>query len=129
MEKLFRTYPIDPDEVVLIISALEDPTAQQSQTRTMARKYSEYLDKLLSTQTPRIIADRHLELTNSIGSIVGALENLSQDEADVVTTAATLVQINPIVTQAVTSIVYINSYFEIIQGENMFDEENISEAI
>lgn len=121
MKKLFTTYPIATNDIELIIRATEDREQIQGRLRTIANKYNNYLSELTTLEVPFLIAGRHTELVNNISQIAGATNNLLKDEADELVTLSTIVQIEKIMNGTAEAIIKINTYFEIIEDETLFD--------
>jgi len=120
MKDLFITYPVATSDIELLFTASENSAQVQGKLRSASKKYNEYVSKLAATDVPYAIAGRHTELLNNVSQINGAVNNLLEDEPDELITLAFLVQVETILNRITDSIVKINTFFEIIEKDTIF---------
>ncbi|HIE54561.1 MAG TPA: hypothetical protein EYP90_05180 [Chromatiaceae bacterium] len=122
MTDLFKRYPVSTSDIELLIQAVKDPAEYQGRLRSSSKKYAEYLSELVSTEVPYLIAGRHTELTNNISQVSGVLDNLLEEEVDELVSLSFVVQLESILNQTVEAIIKINTFFDIIEDESLFNE-------
>lgn len=123
MESIFRSYPIEATDIELIIQASENPEDFSNKMKIAASKYENYEQELKNLSVPYVLGGRHTELSNAIGSIHGAFDNLLSDEIDELVSLAAIVQIEDIMTQSVGSIIFLNNFFEATQDDAIFSDQ------
>ncbi|MCI5051457.1 MAG: hypothetical protein MRY57_04055 [Candidatus Pacebacteria bacterium] len=121
MTALFRQYPVATSDIEVLVQATQESVEYQGRLRSIAKKYNDYLGALTTLDVPFIIAGRHTELVNNISQIAGSTNNLLQEESDELVALATIVQLETIMNETAEAIIKINTYFEIIEDESVFE--------
>lgn len=121
MKELFKTYPVATTDLEVLIKGTENPQEYQGRLRSIATKYKNYLSELTVLEVPYVIAGRHTELVNNISQIAGASDNLLQEESDELVTLSTVIQLEKIMNETADAIIKINTYFDIIEDESVFE--------
>jgi len=121
MKELFRTYPVSTSDIESIVIATQSAEESAGRLRSISRKYRNYLGELTTLEVPFLIAGRHTELVNNISQIGGASDNLLREEVDELVTLATIIQLEKIMNETAEAIIKINTYFDIIQDELIFE--------
>jgi hypothetical protein len=128
LKNLTELYPIKLDEFDLIINASAEPDAYAVDVVYAKIKYAEYLHKLERLVVPVGIVKQHIQLTNIIAQISGALDNLSRDTetVDDVVVFSTLTQINGLFEDTLKVLYEISVYFTIVGEENSWSDQGMS---
>lgn len=121
VQELFENYPVATTDIEVLIQGTQNKNEYQGRLRGIAKKYNEYLEKLIVLEVPYIIAGRHTELVNNISQIAGATNNLLEDESDELVILSTVVQLEKIMNETAEAIIKINTYFEIIEDNSVFE--------
>lgn len=121
MTSLFTRYPVTGSDLDLLASSIDRPEENKARINTAANKYSSYLDELINTEVPYVIAGRHTELINNVSQINGAFQNLNETETDELISLSLVTQLEKILNQLTDAILNINLFFEIIEDESLFE--------
>lgn len=128
IERLLEEYPIEVEDIQLLIESLEDPTVNQDELRRAAEKYDILINELAQMEVPFAIASRHTEFLNSIAHLGGGLKNLSAEEYDELLVFSTIIQMDERILQVQESILNIRTFFEIIADDAVFEDQAVAEV-
>jgi hypothetical protein len=121
VNRLLATYPIEPDDINILVSATEDNDLYEDEIAELSDQYDTLLNELALLEVPFLIAGRHTELLNSIAHLTGALKNLNQPEADELVSLASLIQMDRVLEQTQQAVNALEDYFNIIEDESVFE--------